>query len=338
YSSSIAAASIAWNLEQLEVRSDSIDLLVGNALRVASDSITMEVLQSTDTLKGVNILEHHRDSGGVTSLGSTTAGTELEVSNHFIDADLRIAIGEVTPDHFAGIRGAQSSVLPALASYRSLERHRELAFRGEVRPGEFKGNPAHEDQMEASEMVGVDMALQLVTDGHGNLLSAFSGQMDSSLKLAVEDLGDTFKARVEEEVDIVVVSAGGDRFDFDLYNAIWALDGIAPFIKRGGTILLLAECSEGLGAEGLDALARVETVAELRRRYMLGARAVHTIKSSVRSNEVVLVSALPKYQAESLGLTVMRAANEAFQKTLQRKRGRETLVVTHGCSVIPVSN
>jgi hypothetical protein len=153
---------------------------------------------------------------------------------------------------------------------------------------------------------------------------------------AVEALGDSHRLRAEPDADIHVVSAGGDRFDYDLYNAVWALQGIAPLVKRGATIIFLAECTQGLGAEGLESLAQVDTLAELRRRYMLGARAVYTIKSALRGNEVILVSALPSYLAEPLGFTVERTANAAFQRVMERRRNRRTLVVTHGVSSVIV--
>ena len=82
-------------------------------------------------------------------------------------------------------------------------------------------------------------------------------------------------------------------------------------------------------------MAQVDTLAELRRRYVLGARAVYAVKSALRgNNEVILVSALPGYQAEPLGFTVERTANAAFQKVMDRRRNRRTLVVTHGASSV----
>jgi hypothetical protein len=189
--------------------------------------------------------------------------------------------------------------------------------------------------MEACELAGVDLALNLVTDGWGRIASAASGGVEPSWKAAVERLGDTPKLSAEADADIIVVSSGGDRFDFDLYNAVWALQGIAPLVKRGATIIFLAECTQGLGAEGLESLAQVDTLGELRRRYVLGARAVYAIKSALRgNNELILVSALPAYLAEPLGFTVERTANAAYQRVMDRRRNRRTLVVTHGASSV----
>lgn len=337
YTASVAASAIVWTLGQSGVPKENVSLVVGNSLREFNNPGMLGALQGAEPLRDVVIYEHSRDSVDVSKVGVTSSKTEVSLAKSFVDADFRIAVGEVSPDHFAGLRGAQSTVMPALASREALIRHREIAFQGDVVPGVFEGNPAHSDQMEACELAKVDLALNLITDGWGGIASAVAGGVEPSWKTAVEKSGDLPRLRAEADADIIVVSAGGDRFDFDLYNAVWALQGIAPLVKRGATIVLLAECTQGLGAEGLESLAQVDTLAELRRRYALGARAVYAIKSTLRgNNEVILVSALPGYLAEPLGFTVERTANAAFQRVMERRRNRRTLVVTHGASSVIV--
>lgn len=337
YTASVAASAIVWTLGQNGVPKENLSLVVGNSLREYDNPDMLQALQGAEPLRDVVIHEHSRDSVDVSNVGVTSYRTEVSLAKPFVDADLRIAVGEVSPDHFAGLRGAQSTVMPALASREGLIRHREIAFQDDVVPGVFEGNPAHSDQMEACEIARVDLALNLITDGWGRIASAVSGGIEPSWKTVVESLGDPPQLRAEADADIIIVSAGGDRFDFDLYNAVWALRGIAPLVKRGATIIFLAECTQGLGAEGLETLAQVDTLAELRRRYVLGARAVYAVKSALRgNNEVILVSALPGYLAEPLGFTVERTANAAFQSVMEKRRNRRTLVVTHGVSSVIV--
>ncbi len=337
FTASVAASAIVWTLGQNGVPKENVSIVVGNSLREYGNPGMLVALQGAEPLRDVVIHEHSRDSVDVSNVGVTSSRTEVSLARPFMDADVRIAVGEVRPDHFAGLRGAQTTVIPALASREGLIRHREIAFQGDVVPGVSEGNPAHSDQMEACELARVDLALNLITDGWGRIASAVAGGVEPSWKTLVERFGELPQLRAEADADIIVVSAGGDRFDFDLYNAVWALRGIAPLVKRGATIIFLAECTQGLGAEGLESLAQVDTLAELRRRYMLGARAVYAVKSALRgNNEVILVSALPGYLAEPLGFTVERTANAAFQRVMERRRNRRTLIVTHGASSVIV--
>ncbi len=331
-----AASSVVWTLNQSGVPSENITLVVGNGRREHGYQELISFLQGSNILKGLDIVEHNRNSASVTRVGTTSTGTNVEVCSSFTGADSRIVIGEVLIDHFSGLRGAHSTVLPALSGKAAIEHSMGLSFSGEVVPGVPDENPVHADQVEASRLAGVDMAVQLVTNGYGELVSAFSGDLEATWGSAIATLGESYRVKAESNADIIVVSAGGSMFDFDLYNAVWALRGVSPIVKRGATIILLAECADGMGAEGLETLAQVDTLSELRRRYMLGARAVHVIKTALRGNEVVLVSALPGYLAEPLGLSVERTASAALERVTQRRRGRRTLVVTHGCSTVPV--
>lgn len=329
-----ALSAVVETLRRSNIPADDILIVVGNGLRERSNPELIAAIRASEGLQSVGILEHARDTSNLTSMGTTSRGTEVKISSSFADADVRVAVGEVMVDHFSGLRGAHSTVLPALSGKATITKNRSISLDEEAAPGVTEGNAVYVDTMEAARMAKVDLAMNLVTNGKGELLKACSGDIDKAWEGAVKELDDSYRVKAEANADIIVVSAGGSRFDFDLYNSVWALNGVSPIAKKGATIVLLAECPEGLGADGLSALSQVDTLSELRRRFMLGARAVHLIKTTLRRNEVILVSALPGYIAEPLGVTVDRTANEAL-KRLEGRRSKRTLVVTHGCSTIP---
>jgi len=239
-------------------------------------------------------------------------------------------------DPYTGFRGSHCTILPALSGLATIEMNRSLAFEENVAPGVVEGNTVIADVLEAARLAEVDFAINLVENPHGRLLKIYSGGLEESWRRAIADLGDSFRVEAEADADVIVVSAGGIKFDFDLYHGIWALRSAIDVAKRGASIILLAECPEGLGAEGLSNLAHVDILDEFRRRYMLGGEAVHLIKSTLRTSEIFLVSALPGILAEPLGLKVYGTANDALREVVRGRRGRRTLVLTHGCSTLPV--
>jgi len=89
------------------------------------------------------------------------------------------------------------------------------------------------------------------------------------------------------------------------------------------------------GGRGPEDLAQIDTLTELKRRYMLGAKEVYLLKTLQKRNEIVLVSALPSFLGEPLGITTMRTANDAYGKVTEGRRGRRTLVVTNGRTTYP---
>jgi len=218
FAASVAASAIVWTLGQSGVPKESVSLVVGNGLREHDNPVMLGALQGAEPLRDVVIHEHSRDSQEVTKVGVTSSRTEVSLANPFVEADLKITLGELSPDHFAGLRGAQSTVMPALASREGFIRHREISFQGDIVPGVFEGNLSHSDQMEACELAKVDLAVNLITDGWGRIASAVAGGVEPSWKAAVERSGDLPQLRAEADADIIVVSAGGDRFDYDLYG------------------------------------------------------------------------------------------------------------------------
>ncbi|RLI10787.1 hypothetical protein DRO42_00050 [Candidatus Bathyarchaeota archaeon] len=335
YLAAAAASSIVKELSLAGASKDDVVIVVGNGCREQSAPELLEALRGDKTLKGVRVAEHTRGSVNLVNLGATSRKTEVEIDGHFAGADVRIVVGEVVLDAFAGFRGAPSTVLPALSGMRTIEMNRRHAFEKNAAPGVIEGNPVLADVLESARLAGVDLAVNLVENPQGRLLGAYAGGLDEAWRQAVSELGDSFRVKAEANADIVVVSAGGIKFDFDLYHGVWALQGASRIAKKGATIILLAECSEGLGADGLTKLSHIDRLSELRRRFMLGGEAVHLIKATLRRNEVVLVSALPTYLAEPLGFSIARTANDALKSVVKRRRGRRTVVVTHGCSTLP---
>ncbi|MFQ6053549.1 MAG: lactate racemase domain-containing protein, partial [Candidatus Bathyarchaeia archaeon] len=336
-----AAAAVSTIVEELALAGASIDditVVVGNGDRERGDPRLLEALRGPEAPRGVRVVEHGRETMNLSEVGTTSRGTMVEVDGRFAEADIHIAVGEVLLDAYTGFKGAHATILPALAGRPTIEMNRGHAFGDDVAPGVVEGNPVLADVLESAILAGVDFAVNLVADPLGRFRGVRSGGLEESWRQAVADLGDSFRVEVEADPDIVVVSAGGDKFDFDLYHAVWALRSASRIARKGAAIILLAECPEGLGADGLAKLSHVGKLSELRRRFMLGGEAVHLIKSTLRNNRVVLVSALPGFLAEPLGLSAARTANDALWSAAGGRTGRRTMVLTHGCSTLPVAD
>ncbi len=56
------------------------------------------------------------------------------------------------------------------------------------------------------------------------------------------------KAPISEPVDVVVTSSAGHPLDATWYQAVKGLTGALPIVKLGGTIIMAAALSEGLGS------------------------------------------------------------------------------------------
>jgi nickel-dependent lactate racemase len=331
-----ALNEIIKTLVELIVPKDRISIFLGNSENEKENKRMKNAIRNVPELKDVSIYDHNINTSNLIQMGKTHRGTPVEINRKYNDATLKIAIGETRIDPYTGYAGAHSALIPGLASKETIKEYRKKYFDSDVVPGKIELNPIKEDVLEAINKVGLDFALNIVTNKEGRITAAHAGKYEETWGKAINSLGDMQEIPLTEGADIAIVSAGGDPYDQNLHRASWALINASKAVKRNGTIVLLAQCETGLGAEAYTQLARVSEISELKRRYMYGAESLQLIKRVLRNNKIILVSALPNYLVESIGLEVARTANEAYNKATQSRRGRKTIVIPHGCTSIMV--
>src|SRR3954469_582613 len=72
--------------------------------------------------------------------------------------------------------------------------------------------------------------------------------MIKAWEAGVQFCRDVVKAGVPQQCDVVVTSCAGYPLDTTWYQAVKGLTGALPIVKQGGTIVLAAGLSEGLGS------------------------------------------------------------------------------------------
>lgn len=308
-------------------RLEDVSIIIGFGLRTRG--VQRLLKQFRESLpRGVEIRGHTAQSE-TEELGKTRRGTTVKVSKPLQEGEVRILVGEFHPDPLAGFKGPHTAILPQLSGFETIEDDRRLHHQGSTGLGVVDGNPILRDSWEALRLTGVDASLLLVTDHRGGVIDILYGEAEALWSEALAEYRDLYSVDVEP-ADVYILSPGGGRFDFDLYHSLWALKALGK-PERGSRIILVAECGEGLGAEGLLKLAGVEKLGELKRRYMLGGDVLHLLRSLQRAADILLVSTLPTHLAEPLGLEVYRAVNDAFEAA---GRGR-VLILPYALSITP---
>ena len=75
---------------------------------------------------------------------------------------------------------------------------------------------------------------------------------------------------VPEPVDIVVTSSAGYPLDTTFYQAVKGLTGALPIVKQGGTIIMAASLSEGVGSAPFQRLFEENESLEVFMERILG--------------------------------------------------------------------
>jgi nickel-dependent lactate racemase len=134
----------------------------------------------------------------------------------------------------------------------------------------------------------------------------------------------------------LVASCGGFPYDINLIQAHKALDMASHACNDGGTIVLLAECRDGLGRpdflkwfESTDARALAD---RLRNEYEVNGQTAWALMVKAQRYRVCLVSELPEEQVKQMRMRPARSLSEA----LKEAGNREGYVLPRGAAVLPI--
>ncbi len=280
--------------------------------------------------------------GSYAEIGKTSLGTSINLEQELLSCATRISIGMVLPHYAAGFTGGPELVLPGASSIQTITKNRSLLMKNPPSSPNLVENPVLADSLEAYKLAGPFYSLCFVPDGWGGIDSVFSGEMESTYRAAVLRYLSVHSPKIERRSDIVVLSAG-QILGRDLYHAVRVLSNALSAVKKEGTIVLVAECSGGVGDSNFLNYARrfpgrKELATELRYRFKLGGHLNLFLQDILERNRVQLVSVLPElYTRNAFGLKPSRTASEAVQKAV-RAEGKDSkiLLIARGDLTLPV--
>jgi nickel-dependent lactate racemase len=97
-------------------------------------------------------------------------------------------------------------------------------------------------------MAGCDFIVNVCLDGQRRITWVGAGDMIKAWEAGVRFVEGVVKVPVPEPFDVVVTSCAGYPLDTTWYQAVKGLTGALPIVKKGGTIVMAASLTEGLGS------------------------------------------------------------------------------------------
>ena len=299
-------------------------------------------LLGEEVLNRVKTISHNCKAEDLVFVGKTKYGNKVHIARVFAEADLKVLVGDAGFHYYAGYGGGRKSVLPGVSGEETIHNNHAMLLEAGARTGVLEGNPVHEDMTEAARLAKVDFILNVVNNSKGEIVKAFAGDLEQAFLEATKLVDEMYRVTIDRRADIVVVSAGGYPTDINLYQAYKALDNALEVVKRGGTIIMVAECPEGHGNQAFyDWMTRLEDLKkverEIKRHFELGGHKAYYLLKALRNHQIILVSSLPEYYATGVfKLKTARAVNDAVREAL-KNAGSQTKVWTmpQGNSTLP---
>ena len=197
-------------------------------------------------------IENHfgQDRDSHTYLGESPRGVPIWLDSRYVNADLKITTGLIEPHLMAGFSGGRKLICPGIAALETIKVWHGPDFLEHPNAdcGILKGNPVHEENTWIARKAGCDFIVNVVIDSERRSLKFVAGDMEDAFHEGVQFVRDILVDTVPEPVDVVVTSCAGYPLDTTFYQAVKGLTGALPIVKQGGTIILAASLSEGIGS------------------------------------------------------------------------------------------
>jgi len=274
-------------------------------------------------------------------LGTTKAGTPVDVFSVVANADRRILLGNIEYHYFAGYSGGAKAIMPGVSTRAAIQQNHSQMVSDAAAAGRLSGNPVREDIDSIADFISIDFILNVVLDAHKEIICAVAGDYIKAHRAGCAFLDSLYLKKIPKKADIVIVSPGGFPKDINLYQAQKALDNAKHAMRDGGVIILIGSCAEGLGERTFEEWMTKSPspdfmVERIARDFQLGGHKAAAIAMILQRGDVYLVSDLPDDFVRGIFLTPFSSPDKALSAAFE-KMGKDAsvLVMPYGGSTLP---
>lgn len=337
-------------LAQASVGRDRVTILVATGTHRPNDAAELDVMLGPEIARTCRVVNHVCTDGDAhRAFGITANGVPVFLDKTYCDADVKITVGLIEPHFMAGYSGGRKLVMPGIAALETVQAWHSPRFleHPNATMGVVNGNPVHEESLHITQMVRPDLIVDVTLDAQNQITGVFAGALEAAWQAGVTFAASHVRAPVSAPVGIVVTTCAGWPLDATFYQAVKGMVGALPIIKKGGSIVIASECSEGVGGEVFtrtlletdDLFALVDAMQRPGWTYLPDQWEVEELAKAVRNNAVYCVCdarAIPPGTLARLFVTPAASVEQAVAAALAVHGSDATLaVIPKGPYVIP---
>lgn len=286
------------------------------------------------------------DDSSMVKIGQLPSGGDCIINRIAAEADLLLAEGFIESHFFAGFSGGRKSVLPGIASYKTIMANHSGEFidSSNSRTGNLTDNPIHNDMVYAAAKANLAFIVNVVLDGDKKIIGSFAGDMVEAHKVGCNFVKEI--ARVKKiPCDIAVSTNGGFPLDQNIYQAVKGMTAAEATNKDGGVIIMVAGCRDGHAGEGF-----YENIANVKNPNEFLEAAIHTPRLETVPDQwtsqilarilvhhhIIFVSDLVDPELiTSMHMEIAKTFDEALERAFEREGlNAKVTVIRDGLSVI----
>ena len=235
------------------IEPEAITILVATGLHRPNEGEELRELVGNDwVLQTVNVANHFaRQDEDHEYLGTLNGAIPVKIDRRFLHADLRIVVGLVEPHFMAGYSGGRKIITPGIAHEDTIRALHSAAVLEHCRATNciIDGNPLHDFQMGVLKLIGKCLAVNTVIDEDRRISCVNFGEIEASHLAAVSFVRPYAEIPMNRRFRTVITSSAGYPLDKTYYQTVKGMVGALDILEPGGNLLIVSECSEGIGSK-----------------------------------------------------------------------------------------
>jgi len=282
------------------------------------------------------------DASDYINMGTTSKGTPVDIFRPVAEADIRICVGNIEYHYFAGYSGGAKAIMPGVSTRAAIQSNHKRMIYPEAAAGRIEGNPVREDIDEVANFCPVHFIVNVVLSEKKEIIHCVSGHYIEAHRAGCKFLDKMYKIDLPELADIVVVSPGGYPKDINMYQAQKALNNAQYAVRKGGIIVWIASCAEGLGEHTFEEWMlghekSSDMIDHIKREFKLGGHKAASIAMVLENVKIFLVSDLDPDFIRKVHLTPYATAKEAVDEAFkQLGSDAKVIAMPYGGATLPV--
>ena len=190
---------------------------------------------------------------------------------------------------------------------------------------------------------GMLTAEDFYLDEHKHIVYAVAGDVTKAHRDGCAYLDKMYSKKIPERADIVLVSQGGAPKDANLYQVQKALDNAKHAVKKGGTIILMGACNEGLGSKTFESWLLSADTAEsmidrIHKQFQLGGHKAAAIAMVLQNASIDLISEMEDDFVRSIFLNPKPSAQKALDDAFEKYGPNATVIaMPFGGATLPMA-
>lgn len=317
------------------IKEENITIVVALGLHRHMTDDEIKELVGEQIKERIRCINHSALQEDCVSVGHTSRGTPAAILREVVEADLRIATGNIELHKMAGFSGGVKALMPGVASEQTIKHNHALSKDVHAAPARIDDNPVRLDMEEVAQMVPIHFLFNVLVNPQRRILQAFAGDPVQAHRQGVEQAKKLFHHQLPSLYDMVICSAGGEPKDLNLYQGIKSLYNAKQAVRQGGIIVFCASCKEGYGngefQRWMEVIADPRKIAKkFAEQFVLGGHKAADAVEYTTYAQVYMVSDLAESIQKLLGTVPYASAQEAVDAALAQLTDPKILVMPYG--------